>query len=339
MFFAEFLYTRFASLGDSHRYLSSSITVDYHIFFSSTRMMDFLGGVIGILPSFLYHFPALLISFWGIVILYKCLVDVNTLENNNTKLLFFILMVMPSFSMWTSIHSKEAVACFFMSVLASELIYKIVLKKFQRPWLLMISFYLLLIFKPQYFVAVASAYVFILLSNNFFTTGYQKLFLLICILSVQLSLLYYFKDIIDTLSLNMYDHFNVGDAKSTRDNIYFVHEGDFFRNMVSGMFLAFWGPTLVETIHRPMWGGFFLESLLIVSILAFLLIKPYRSLFRFKINTLTISVVFLCFFWLLFVHYPFGIFNPGSAIRYRQNFYPFLVCIGLYFFAKSSTHK
>jgi len=39
----------------------------------------------------------------------------------------------------------------------------------------------------------------------------------------------------------------------------------------------------------------------------------------------------------LFVHYPFGVLNPGSANRYRQGFYSFIVI--LYYFLYTENIK
>jgi hypothetical protein len=50
-----------------------------------------------------------------------------------------------------------------------------------------------------------------------------------------------------------------------------------------------------------------------------------------RLNIFMFGLFFIPVFWILFVHYPFGALNPGSAIRYRSGFYGFLVI--LFYFA------
>ncbi|EOX4329181.1 hypothetical protein ACPF35_003484, partial [Vibrio cholerae] len=63
------------------------------------------------------------------------------------------------------------------------------------------------------------------------------------------------------------------------------------------------------------------------------------KLLLISINTGRLNVYFVGIFltvslWALFVHYPFGALNPGSAIRYRENFYAFLVILFYFCYAE-----
>lgn len=64
-----------------------------------------------------------------------------------------------------------------------------------------------------------------------------------------------------------------------------------------------------------------------VAILKFLVISVNTG----RLNVFYLGVFLTATLWILFVHYPFGALNPGSAIRYRGNFYAFLVI--MFYFA------
>ncbi|CAM3980364.1 hypothetical protein CWB85_20690 [Pseudoalteromonas sp. S1727] len=325
IFIAEFGYSKVSQLGDSHRYLESTLTFSASVLYSSTALMEFTGAIVKYLQPPLYHFPAMILSFIGVVISFNALKKRDVFRNKWLLYIFILLNLMPSYLIWTSIHSKEAIATLFMSYFAVLLINMIDKREKVSKVLLLFFCYLLLIFKPQYFVAIISVAIYLYLLIKFRLNAYLSILLFLCIFIVQFALLVSVSEYIDLVTLNMYSHFDPENAKSTRENIYFVNEGDFFRGMLHGMFLSFWGPTINETITRPVWAVFFLESLVIMLVFVFLYFGQIYKLLSYKFNFIAFGVLFFSLFWLLLVHYPFGIFNPGSAIRYRQNFYPFLV--------------
>ncbi|GGN38554.1 hypothetical protein GCM10011350_38620 [Marinomonas arctica] len=107
-----------------------------------------------------------------------------------------------------------------------------------------------------------------------------------------------------------------------------VYDFDVFRNAPYGMFIGFFGPTLLEALSKPTHFLAFIESMIIVGVFLYGSLK----LILISLNTGRMNVYFFGIFltvslWILFVHYPFGALNPGSAIRYRENFYAFLVIL------------
>ena len=98
------------------------------------------------------------------------------------------------------------------------------------------------------------------------------------------------------------------------------------------MFIAFIGPTFNEALNKPIQIISFLESMFILIIFTYLILVNVFNKLRFRIYIFIIIIN--CFFWFLFVHYPFGILNPGSALRYRSGFYPFLILLLFYFHSK-----
>ena len=325
-FFAHFVYGSMTSLGDTPRYLNASFTFDSSVFTSSTKMMDFTGSIVGVLPAPIGYIPGALLSTFGIVYFFKVLSISGFIDTYWGRVKFFCLISLPSIGVWTSIHSKEAVGFFFSSICAAFLfkLYSGFIKYKKKDWfLLLLSVYLMVIFKPQYCIAYFSLVSYLLFRNKLSSVT------LACMLTVvvvcQISILNYIQPIVDYFALQMYSHFDSESALSTRDNI-FISEGDFYKNIIPGVFIAFWGVTFSEATYSVAKSFSFIESLILCSMLLTCVLKIYIDIHaRLKLNIFHISILLLFVFWLLFVHYPFGIFNPGSAIRYRNNFIPFLM--------------
>ncbi|MFS1439385.1 hypothetical protein [Shewanella sp. 10N.286.48.A6] len=326
IFFAEYIYSMLTRLGDTPKYLSSSIEVNLRALYSSTQLMKTTGGILGYLPAPLYHVPLCLLSWYGLVFLYKQLSINGIVYRETDRIKFYIVFSLPSVAVWSSIHSKEAVGVFFASVL-STLIIKFSSREkfnFDKFYVLIVLFsgYLLLTFKPQYFISLFSILLYFLLSRRFsYIWAFCVLFLG---LTIQLYLLYYFQPLVDMYALQMHAHFDSAMAKSTRENI-FLNDWDFYKNAPSGLLVAFIGPTISESVTSPPKFLAFAESLILVVILLPIFLHQAGRFLVLKINVNHLAIILLLIFWLLFVHYPFGIFNPGSALRYRVNFLPFLV--------------
>lgn len=330
MFFAEFIYTIFTRLGDTPKYLSSSLDISYRTFISSTTLMKSTGSIFGMLPSPLYHIPLALLSYFGIKFFYIKLSKFGLIRGQKDRVIFFLFFFLPSVGVWSSIHSKEAVGVFIMCILSVSILNYLFIGKLyisvKEKLLLVISLYLLIIFKPQYLIALFTIFIVFIVFNFLKNRNFLKSLFIALIIITQLYLLSYFQPIIDLYAEGMYRHFDTGMAQSTRDNI-FLKPGDFFTNAPYGMFISFFGPTLAESATSLSKSMAFMESSILLFLLFPIIRRPILELLNFKFNILNVSVLFFLIGWLLFVHYPFGIFNPGSALRYRTNFMPILVLV------------
>lgn len=336
IFFSEYVYGLLVKLGDTPRYLSASFDPSLKLLVSSTHFMDFTGAIAGILPAPLYHIPFALISFYGVVYLIRTLSSFNLLNTYWDRVLFFLILSLPSTGVWSSIHSKESVAVFFMSILVSYIIRASLTNEFKAKWIELASMYLCLLFKPQYAIAIISVYSYIYIVRKSGLKPLGQFALFVCMITVQVYLLYFISDIINLYAKGMYAHFDSAEANSTRENI-FISDYDFFRYAPSGMFIAFWGPTLAEVVSKPIQGIAFIESFILVCLFFLLLLRASRGVVYGRFNIFAFSVFAFTFFWLLFLHYPFGVFNPGSGIRYRTNFISFL--LGVLFFIANYKRK
>jgi hypothetical protein len=321
IFIAEYIYTQFSLLGDTAYYLSSTSIQEFK---SSTSFMRNLGFFSGMLPAPFYHIPLLLLSYYGIRYLLKTLSKYHLCNSKSDRFYFYIFTCSLSTGIWSSIHSKEAVGTFFMSIIIAFIIKVKLEKKIVTNPIETIALLLCFTFKPHYLIAIISIYIFLIIIRILKPKGGGQLSLIILIAAIQIKILLFFKKIIYLYSINIYNHFSPEEINSTRKNIFF-NENDFFIHAPYGMYIGFIGPTFSEAYNRIIKLIFFIESHLLLFIIILYILKSLKNLMTFKLNIMAFSLLILSLFWILFAHYPFGVFNPGTAIRYRSNFMPFII--------------
>jgi len=332
MFFALFVFAKFTTLGDTSRWMSGTIKLPEitSILTSSSNMLDFLGGISSSLLGTIFgNLPFMILAFYGIYY------SVSRLKLNNKQLvLVLFLLSFPSFGVWSSIAGKEAMSVFFMGIILGYIIDLINKDRYKLKMIELFAIYLMFIFKPQYSLAIFSIIIYVVTSNKLNLKSFGKSILLSIHITLGLVGFWIFKDVINELSFMLPKHFSL-DAGSTRDNTIWIENYDIFFNAHYGMFIGFFGPTYDEVLSKPIQGIFFIESLVIISLFVYVLSRGviYATKTN-KINIYIIALIFMSVFWLLFVHYPFGALNPGSAIRYRENFYGFLVVFIFFIYLK-----
>ena len=333
MLFALFVFSKLTTLGDTYRYLRGDEAFSSELWHNSTALMDTLAYSSSfLLGPVLGNLPFMVLSIVGI---YYPVSRLNLTRNQLVWLL--ALLSLPSFGVWTSIASKEAIGVFFLGVILGFIIDLIKGNANRNYVLVLFCIYLCFVFKPQYLIGISALFTFVFLSRTFSLRGLGKVIVLALFFVISFLVLYIFRDEINELSFIMPRHFSQN-AGSTRENTFWVNDFDVFRNAPYGMFIAFFGPTVSEALSKVMHLLAFFESVFIVGAFVYASFK----LFLMTINTGRFNVFFLGVFltvslWILFVNYHFGVLNPGSAIRYRENFYAFLVI--LFYFCYSEVVK
>jgi len=338
MVFAVLIFSRITTLGDTFDYLHTPLQFTLSIFYSSTAFMQFSGAICKLIfrSDLLACIPFMLISFFAIYYA----VDRLNLYRYSTYII--ILFSLPNFGIWTSVLGKDAVGCFSTTIIAVAIV-----KKLQGRYKLKLidyfALYLCGMFKPQYLIFIVQALVFLTIVNCFKDKKYIPFILGVIIVFLNIAVLYTFRDLIDQLAKAMAIHFKSNDpnlAQSTRSEAPWLVDYGFFYSAPYGMFIAFFGPTLSEMLRKPVQLLAGIESMVIIFCLLTLLwprLKYNLSFLRF--NPTVFFTYLIIFTGILFVHYPFGFLNPGSAIRYRSNFYSLFMILLLYLLAKPKTDK
>lgn len=112
---------------------------------------------------------------------------------------------------------------------------------------------------------------------------------------------------------------------SNRVDIQWNDISDFIYLSPWGIPQGFIGPTLLEAVSKPVQFPAFLEGLVYFSILSYLFVK----LAKISRTSRTLKVHILPYmfisFVIVFISYPYLLFNPGSALRYKQAMHPILI--------------
>lgn len=333
LFFAVFVFDQLTGLGDTRRYITSTRIISMDMFTSSTYLMDAIGGNIGKLfgrNMLLSNFPFMVLSFFAI----KIVIEKLSLRKYINNTLILILLSFPNFCIWTSVCSKETFGLIFSAIISITII-NFINGNCKIKIIDIIGLYLCLMFKAQYLPFIFQGLIFIFISNKFLKHKPGLQLILGCIiLFIDILFVYLIRDLINYIANTFYIHFEEG--RSTREN-YFMKENDFFRYLPWGMYIAFFGPTIDEMISKPLQAIAGIESFFLILILLYLAKNIWINLFlKFSILTKYTISYFLIFIGICFIHYPFGIFNPGSAIRYRTNFIFIFIILLLYLYSNKN---
>jgi hypothetical protein len=311
----QLVVVRLTSLGDSDRYqgaVSKFTGINAAFFTDSTTFLEGVGlGLATVLGEnpILINIVYQTLAFYGIARL------LLAIEPELRRPLAFVLLL-PSFNLWTSVAGKETVIVFALAVLCSLLVESY----YNRARLGAIHVFaaaLLLLFKPHYFAALGFVFGLTWACRRV----RQKEALVLVVGCVSLVLLLLVADRVDELSFQVLTHFDHGNARSTREP-FWVEPYDVYWKAFEGMALSFIGPTFEEALRLPVQMIAFVESLALCAVLLFLMAMRLSRIpvYGFLLGAFTL-------FWLLFVNYPFGVMNPGSAIRYRAGYLVLIVTI------------
>ncbi|WP_127342269.1 hypothetical protein [Ancylomarina longa] len=327
MFLAVFVIARLTKLGDTELYLNSSIPFSLKGLFISTDLIIYLVRIIKLVfrLDIIVHFFFCITSIVGIIYPLKKL----SLSKRNYRLLFFLLML-PSFGIWTSIVGKDALGAYAIGIIIGKLIDYSNKGKIKYDFLLCSALYLLAVLKPQYFIALVNIFFLIFLNKKV----KDKLVWGIIVISqivFCVAVLLYFSDTIDQLARMMEQHFSLS-SNTTRQNQFWLEKNDFFKKIPIGFYLSFVGPSLSE-VNNLLTLSAFIESWIIIIVMTFIVSE--KLIIRISLGKLHVRNIYMYFstvFWIMLVHYPFGLLNPGSANRYRSNFIHFIIIMGFVIF-------
>ena len=137
-------------------------------------------------------------------------------------------------------------------------------------------------------------------------------------------LIFIFRDYIDDLVRSIIVHFSTS-SRSTRDSSFLMQNNGFFMELPFGMFISFFGPTISEISTSLLHLFTAIESTLIIGTLLYLVVIRDKKII--KPDYVHIMVLINLILVLMFFQTPWGILNPGSAIRYRADYYLYIVVL------------
>jgi hypothetical protein len=225
--------------------------------------------------------------------------------------IFMLLLVMtPSFSVWSSIAAKEPIVVFLVAVVARYVVDVYNNRDRVRIWHLLVLA-LLYMFKPHFLPAV----FFVAVTSKLARYVREPATFAMLVGLFSLSILYALRDTVDSFS-RLVSHWIFAEPGLSQRTIPLIAEQyDIFTKAPQGMFRAFVGPTLSEAGNGVLHMASLLESVFILSVLA---VFVTWNLMRIPVYGAVVAVFTV--FWTMLVNYPVGLANPGTAIRYRTDY-------------------
>lgn len=234
-----------------------------------------------------------------------------------------LAIALPSTMLWTSITGKEAIVVLALGAVFGSWMHAWVRDRWSLTSTLLCAggVAVTMLFKPHYLLPLFGFW-FVLYGGRWLgiAHGLIRFFLLLCMLLASMIAGW---DAIVWFSEEIIRHFSF-DANATRvppwtDALGFVAYAPL------GAIIALLGPTPSEV----------LQSLsihyVIAGIEAAVIVAGFLWLWRDVLRTIPDTTVIWALIALLVlfagVHYPFGILNPGSAIRYRSGFLPIIFLV------------
>lgn len=334
-FFAFYIYSRLTTLGDAERYLSAQLDFNPQNLVNRTSFTDLFYALLGsIFPDIIATLiPSLILGFVTYYVFHKSYRCTN-------KSLFWACMLLPHFVIWSSVAGKEVIAITAFMIVIKSCVDKLVFNKINIPQVA-IALVVGLLMRPHYFIPYFILFIGTIvkqdnklkvakISQGVSGTLLATVFaVFLAMLAASYGVWINFLNTVMTLSEA---YFLSYDADSNRLGIAWSNLSDFLGNIWWGIPTSIVGPTLSESLSKIIFIPIFIEGI-ISFLLIFYLLKlilrlsdresKYRPVIIFGfIPAVIVALVF---------HYPFGLFNPGSAIRYKQSlaplfyFYPLLL--------------
>lgn len=323
-FLAEYVIANLTRLGDVNLYLNSrpaQMFQEYgHRVFTDWVLLPRL--VVGTVSSVLQvrvlvHVVFACLAWYGIRTLLKAA------KTANTKMYTFLILLCfsPSFTVWSSTASKEALVVFSMGIVCAQIIkfFKGEPVKFSVPLIFAVWFICVIKFYYIPFLVLSIVYIFV--RQRITLSWKTELVLLIIMVLCMFGAFYLCRYKIDTYTLNKLHTIYRSTARSTRAPVFTEHF-DFIRKMPYLMPLSMWGPSLAELGKSVLHKATFVENCFLLLSFVYLLRKAPVYIFRkFSVYYQWLIFGFAAVVLLLFAQYIQGVMNPGAAIRYRTNIY------------------
>ena len=268
------------------------------------------------------------------------------------KNIFLISIFLPHYWVWQSIASKESITIpisfIIVFFLAKFLYEKISIYTFSITVILsfLFAFYRLHYAISYFWILILTILIIPILKNEDLVKIKFKNYLYVFSSIFLLLLLITFgvlKDFSSNAIINIFlkssEYFTLfPNATTTRWDVGFLSIKDIFSNLFWGIPTSIIGFTPLEILENPKYIPSFLEGIIAISLIPIINIKLIlRSKKDFKLRFSYFFIFLPSLILILCAHYPFGIFNPGATIRFKQNivailyFYPlFLLTFSKY---------
>ena len=332
--FAYTVYANVSSLGDGYNPESYyGIKSTYENQFSSTVFVWGIYFFVGkVLPFFLAPMGFGLIAA---ILIWHAFRDVYIYTNRQ---LFWVCNLFPHFLIWSGSSSKEQIVIICGIIIINFVARRLFSYRISNISLLftIIALAIIFIVRPNYFAIYITIFITAFsapLLNSIITERlsigiwFVTFILSISLLTFALTLheTFFSEDVINFMMRARHSFLAYTTSGSNRTDIQWNNLYDFFYTSIWGIPQGFIGPTFMEILSKPVQAPAFLEGVIYLMVILYLLYKLIqlgKSSRPLRVHIFPFIFVGFC---IIFVSYPYLIFNPGSALRYKQALHPLLV--------------
>ena len=338
LIYAFFIFANFTTLGDFGTYINPNTErmIEKYQFYNIFTNRQLFVKFFFMLPSFINISAYIWVFFFTISYLLVFFIIFNQIYLHINKLFFWLLMFSPSFLVWTAVVSKEILFILLYFILLNLFLiflFKNKLYLISIILLLAFLFWVRLPYTIAYFCLFLGIifYKYYLSPKALFKINYTLCFILFAIIIIILTYQFVTKFDFIIIKIESYMHtvkklfiHSRSFSQNIRYDIEFTNIRDLFNNMLWGVPTAFLVPTPQEISKSPLKIIFFIDGLISIFIF-FLIINKILSKNIKHINQFIIFIFLPCVIMILFLHYPFGIFNSGTSLRWKQSLVPLVL--------------
>ena len=328
------VYIRFTSLGDGYAAKDfGGFTGILRLDLQSTPIVHGIYHYLGnFLPGFLT--PMAL----GLVVAIVTWHAFRGVYAQINRKLFWICNLFPHFLIWSGSSSKEQIIVIFGTIVisfAAKRSFAASRLKITSLAFVFLSLWFIFLVRPNYFVIYFTIFLTSLLAPTLHKTKINRLsigiwvftFILITmggIVFASFNTAFFSKDVIDFMAMVELSFLGY-EGGSNRYNIQWNDISDFLSNSLWGIPQGLIGPTLIEAISKPIQFPVFLEGVVYLFILCYLFVRIFKLAGASNMLRVHILPYYFVAIVIVFVSYPYLIFNAGSALRYKQAMHPVLI--------------
>lgn len=322
--FSLYLYTRFSTLGDSQAYLTGYYEDDGTRSARTLAITMLAETVFAVVRLKLFaHLVFSAFAATGVWYLIK-----QARLHGGYRWPILAILLTPNFGVWASAVGRESIFVGLLGFfIGATLLY------YRRPTVHQALLALtcvggMIFIRGPYGLGIALFFMMFLIYRSGprtgLTTGVQALlFSAICLLA--LSFLWSYLDTyisVDVLP-RAERYFSIR-AEATRTWVEMNSTADLFLSLWWSLPLALVGPTPAEVMARPLMLPFFLSGLVVLCSLLYSIGVAFNAP-PGRVRKILLLGWLPAIILILIAYVPFGIYNPGSAIRYASCFLLFIV--------------
>jgi hypothetical protein len=321
--FAVFVYSNFSQLGDSESYLTGAYddsgqarTVIITII--SSKILSLVGDTI------LTHIMFGMLAALGVVYMVK-----QGRVHGRYRWPLLAVMITPNFGVWASVVGREAL---FVSLLGFFMGAVLGYYRRRRIWFIAIALLCLAgmtFIRSAYGIGIGLFFImfviYTLRIRSRLGIGVQALILMLGAMTALFAASPYLNDYIHNEVLPKAQSYFTVASETTRTWVHLHSTSDLLSSLPWSLPLALMGPSLGEVIARPVMLPFFISGLIILMVTMYSIFISFRHHATNAVRKILVLGWLPAIIFILVSFVPFGIYNPGSGIRYESCFLLFLI--------------